>query len=345
MAEEKSGGKRENQKYKALLVAKYLLENSDPDHPFNASDISDYLMDEYGITAERKSIHRDIAALRDLFDLDIETVRGGKIRLLSRQFEFNDLRLLAECVHAAKFISAPKAKELVSILGEFCSIYQAEQLQQEVFLCDRVKTTQKGTMTIISTINTAMAKKLDGKPHTPQKITFKYMTHSISDVHSQVERHKGATYKVSPYKLLINDGNYYLLAFSDRSQEMHTYRIDRMKDVKPCNEPREGAKAFAEIDLKTYTQRVFSMFGGEQYRVSVQFINRLLDTAIERFGTSPDVFYRPEGAEHFVVTADIEISKQFFGWLLGFGTDAKLIGPESVVQQFRDYLDQIRTTY
>ena len=59
MAEDRPGGKRENQKYKALLVAKYLLENSDPDHPFNASDISDYFMGEYGIAAEWKSIHRD----------------------------------------------------------------------------------------------------------------------------------------------------------------------------------------------------------------------------------------------------------------------------------------------
>ena len=59
MAEKNDGGKRENQKYKALLVAKYLLENSDPDHPFNASDISDYLMDGCGIASKRKSTHRD----------------------------------------------------------------------------------------------------------------------------------------------------------------------------------------------------------------------------------------------------------------------------------------------
>ena len=120
MMEDKKGkgGKRENQKYKSLLVAKYLLENSDVNHPFNATDIIDFLYEDYGIEAERRSIHRDIAALRELFDMDIETVKGGKMRLMSRQFEFDDIRLLAECVHAAKFISAPKAQELVSTLGE-----------------------------------------------------------------------------------------------------------------------------------------------------------------------------------------------------------------------------------
>lgn len=337
--------KTENQKMKALYIAKFLTENSDENHAFNATDIADYLLNECEITAERRSIHRDIAALRDVFGMDIETVQGGKIRLMSRQFEFDDLRLLAECVHASKFISAAKAKELVSTIGEFCSIYQAEELENEVFLCDRVKSTQKGTMSIISKINGAMAKKKDGQPHTPRKITFKYLKYNINDVHTQVERRKGAIYKVSPYKLLINDGNYYLLAFDDHAQDMRTYRIDRMKEVKVIDEPREGAEAFSAIDMETYTQRVFSMYGGTQQRVSIQFINPLLDTAIERFGTGKDVFYRPEDEKHFVVTADVEVSDQFYGWLCGFGRRVKIISPTSAAEEFKAYLDKISGMY
>ena len=91
-------------------------------------------------------------------------------------------------------------------------------------------------------------------------------------------------YTVSPYKLLINDGNYYLLAFDDYAQDMRTYRVDRMKGVDRTGEPREGAEAFAAIDLKTYTKRVFSMFGGKQERVTIRFINPLLDAVVDRFG-------------------------------------------------------------
>lgn len=46
-----------------------------------------------------------------------------------------------------------------------------------------------------------------------------------------------------------------------------------MKDVRFTSEPREGKEAFAAIDLKTYTKRVFSMFGGKQERVVIRFIN------------------------------------------------------------------------
>ena len=123
----------ENQKLKTLYVAKYFMENSDENHPVTAGDIVDYLREDCEITAERRAIYRDIAILRDEFGMDIDGGQGGKYRLLSRQFEFDDLRLLAECVHAAKFISAAKAKELVGTISEFCSIHQADQLQEEVF--------------------------------------------------------------------------------------------------------------------------------------------------------------------------------------------------------------------
>lgn len=337
--------KSENQKVKTLFVAKYFLENSDENHPVTAGDITDYLKNECGIEAERRAIYRDIAALRDVFGMDIDGGQGGKYRLLSRQLEFDDLRLLAECVHAAKFISASKAKELVSTIAEFCSSYQAEELQREVFLCDRVKTTRKDILLIIGIIQAAMSVRENGKPKPPQKISFKYLKYTIQDKNAQVERRKGAAYKVSPYKLLINEGNYYLLAYDDKAQDMRTYRVDRMKEVKALDEPREGAEAFAAIDMETYTRRVFSMFGGEQKRVSVRFINPLLDTAIERFGTAPDVFYRPDDERHFVVTADVEISNQFFAWVCGFGKRAKIIWPSDVVEDMKEFLSGISGMY
>lgn len=172
---------------------------------------------------------------------------------------------------------------------------------QYTFLTDRVKTNNKGVINNIATINEAMSKELDGDKHTPEKITFKYLKYSISDLSQQAERRHGATYKVSPFALLINDGNYYLLAFDDYAQDLRTYRVDRMKSVNRTGEPREGEKVFLDIDLKTYTQRVFSMFGGKQERVTIRFINPLLDTVVDRFGTK-GVQYSKVDDTHFSIT-------------------------------------------
>jgi len=261
-----------------------------------------------------------------------------------RHFDLNDIRLLAECVYSAKFIAEGQAKRLVDVVCDFVSENQAEKIRHNAFLTDRVKTINKSVLNNISTINEAMSKELDGEKHIPEKITFKYLKYSIDNMGNQVERRQGAKYVVSPFQLLINDGNYYLLAYDDYAQDIRTYRVDRMKNVSYTGIPREGQEAFEKIDLKSYTQRVFSMYGGEKKRVTLRFINPLLDTAIERFGTK-DVVYTKVDDSHFSVTAQVEISNQFFGWILGFGNKVKLLSPDDVTDQFKAYLDKIRGMY
>ena len=186
---------------------------------------------------------------------------------------------------------------------EFVSKYQAEKIRHDAFLTDRVKTSNRFVLNNISTINAAMSLRLDGQAHIPEKISFHYLKCSISDMGQQVEHRKGQKYTVSPYKPLINDGNYYLLAFDDYAQDMRTYRADRMKDVRFTGEPSEGKEAFAAIDLKTYTKRVFSMFGGKQERVVIRFINPLLDAVVDRFGNDrSSVWYETLDDTHFSVT-------------------------------------------
>ncbi|MBR6405888.1 MAG: WYL domain-containing protein [Lachnospiraceae bacterium] len=339
--------KSEKQKLKIFYIAKYFYERTDENTPATIADIEDYLLTEWGIEAERRSIGRDIALLRNAYGMDIDYVKGGKYyRLLSREFEFDDLRLLAECVHATKFISASKAKELVESIGKFASIYEAEKLQEEVFLCDRVKTTRTDLLRVIDLINHAMAKKEYGKRRTPTKIRFQYMHYEIGNVHTQVERRKGAKYIVSPYKLLINDGNYYLLAYSDEAEDMRTFRVDRMKKVEVLEEtPRDGEEVFSKIDMTTYTQRVFGMYSGKEVRVRMRFTNSLLDTVIERFGTGHDVYYLGDDAHHFTVSANVQVSDQFFAWLCGFRKRASIVAPNEIVEDMKAFIKDISSRY
>jgi predicted DNA-binding transcriptional regulator YafY len=160
----------------------------------------------------------------------------------------------------------------------------------------------------------------------------------------QVERRAGSRYKVSPFQLLINDGNYYLVAYADYAQEMRTYRVDRIKDIRFTGEPRDGDEAFSQMDVKSYANRVFSMVRGDLKLVEMHFSNVLLDAVVDRFGTKY-VQYAKVDEEHFSVTAKIEISSAFYGWLLGFGDEAKLVYPEDAVDNFRSYLRKVGALY
>ena len=361
-------GKKPNQKLKPYVVLQYLLKYTDENNVATAFDIIGYLKEDCDIDAERRSIYRDIEEINTVaLMLEEECTIGqaaemladdedGELKLVvydkkkkgfyvrQRKYDLNDIRLLAECVYSSKFISQGQADRLADVVCEFVSEHQADKIRHNAFLTDRVKTNNRQVLANIATINEAMSRKIDGEPHTPEKITFKYLKYSVGDMSKQVERRRGAKYIVSPFQLLINDGNYYLLAFDDYSKEMRTYRVDRMKDVDPMGEPREGEEDFKKIDLRTYTQRVFSMYGGEQKLVEIRFINPLLDAVVDRFGTK-DVQYAKVDETHFSVTAKVEISDQFFGWLLGFGRKAKLLYPEDVLEQFRIYMDRIREMY
>lgn len=362
-------GRKANQKMKPYLVMEYLMRHTDENHAESADNIAAYLQ-ELGIDAERRSIYRDIEEINkalwlleneddaDIFAAEeaIETDENDSekfivydrhlkgFRVVRRKYELSDIRLMAECIYASRYISQSEAERLVDIIKGFVSEEQSREIRTDALVTARQRTLNKSTLRNVSTIYDAMSKMIEGEKHIPEKISFQYLKYTIDDLEKQTERRKGAKYIVSPYKLIINDGNYYLLAFDDNSQQIRTYRVDRMKAINRLGAPRDGAEAFAAIDMKTYTQRTFSMFGGERERVSIRFVSSLLDTAVERFGRY-NVSYSRSDDHHFTVSADVEISDQFFGWLCGFGTKAKLFSPSTVVNDFTSYLERIQNKY
>ena len=268
-------------------------------------------------------------------------------RLLSREFELDDLKILAECVYAAKFISEERSKDLIDVLCEFCSENQAKRLKREIYLCDRIKTSENKTLRTINTIREAMEpQRWPSEFQRGRKITFRYMTHSIADVHKVVDKHDGKLYTVSPYQLVINDGNYYLIGFADDVESLRTYRIDRMRDVSLLDEKRNMRGDWStRRDMKAYIRQTFSMFGGEQEKVTIRFENSLLDTVIDKFGVGFGAEYVRDGENHFVVTTNVAVSDQFYAWICGFGTKAKIVAPEKVAKAFWKYLADIQKQY
>lgn len=355
-ATKKPGGKRAGQKYKSLLVWDILLKKTDENHALRLVDIQKHL-ENYGISAERHSIKRDIDDILvlmnkeidfDLDELEIEErdLLGYEVeydaaqhgfKVSRRPYDFEELRLLAECVRASKFISKSQEGHLLAAIENLCSEYQIEELQNEVYLVGRNKTTNKHIMSAMLKVNQAIREN--------KKVSFRYQKYTIKDRTQQVDRRGGAIYIISPFKLIINDGHYYVLAWNSSRNHTVTYRLDRMKGVEVLSEQREGNLEFSKINMESYTQQHFGMFSGEQKTVSLRFANRLLDTMVDRFGTGADVFYRPDGDEHFVVTTQIAISDQFYGWVCGFREMAQIISPPDVVVDFQKFLDDIYGQY
>ena len=65
----------------------------------------------------------------------------------------------------------------------------------------------------------------------------------------------------------------------------------------------------------------------------VAFENALAGPVIDQFGQ--DVSLVPLDGEHFSVTVRVAVNRQLFGWLLGFGTRARVLSPTWAADEMR----------
>ena len=106
---------------------------------------------------------------------------------------------------------------------------------------------------------------------------------------------------------------------------------------------RDGREAYSEKNLNRQKAKVFDMFGGQEYNVRIRFRNELADAVIDQFGK--DIMMFAVDAEHFTITAPIEVSPTFFAWIATFGRRVKILSPEPVVDKMRDFLQRSLDMY
>lgn len=322
--------KSDNQKLKLLYILDYLNSESDENHPVNASQLIEYLA-RNGICAERKSIYSDIAALVD-YGVDIESGKRGYF-VAKRDFETAELKLLVDAVQSSKFITPKKTESLIKKLEQLTNRYDAASLQRQVFVANRIKNMGESIYYGVDAIHSAISEN--------RKIRFKYFRYNLKK--ERVPQRGGDWYIVSPFALTWDNENYYLIAYDSEKSEIRHYRVDRMEKISTVAETREGIESFKEIDMATYSKRVFGMFSGAEEIITMRFSNRLIDAVVDKLGR--DVMLIPDGDDRFTAASEVAVSPQFFAWIAGFGGEAEILAPESVRSAFAEHIRNIEGLY
>jgi len=161
----------------------------------------------------------------------------------------------------------------------------------------------------------------------------------------QVYRKNGSEYIRSPFKLLCNENNYYLLAYDATAMEIRTYRVDRMAKVQLLDCPRQGWDAYNKIRISEYLEETFNMYGNghKEKIVTMIFHNCLSNVVIDQFGQDVHMMY--EDDEHFRITVKVNVNEQFFGWIFGLGDDVRITAPQSVIDEMSTMLHKIYDNY
>ena len=176
-------------------------------------------------------------------------------------------------------------------------------------------------------------------------VGFEYLSYDIDLIGKPLEKQKAEEYTVYPYKIINSNGLYYFVSYDDKKRKMRLFRVDRMRKIQAYrDEKHSGKRLAAKMDFSTLAARTFDMCMGESTRVTIRCANTLFDTIFERFGVD-GVSYHKCDDKHFEVSLVLEVSPKFFGWLCGFGKDAKLVSPPAVIEEFASYLDNIKSQY
>lgn len=323
-----------NQKMKSMYLMQLFLDKTDETHYITMVDILNYLGSN-DINAERKSIYADIEALKQ-YGLDIKGFQEKGTyfyHLVNRKFELAELKLLVDAVQSSKFITAKKSNELIKKIESFASNFEAKELQRQVYVSNRIKTMNESIYYNVDHLHESINSNC--------QITFQYSGWTV-DKKTKLKK-GGALYKVSPWALMWDNENYYLVAYDSVEEKIKHFRVDKMLHITLTKDVRDGKEQFKKFDMAVYAKKMFGMFGGSEENVKLECSNDLVGVIIDRFGKEVTII--PVDGEHFTINVDIEVSQQFLAWVVGLGAGAKVVLPENVVDMMREETKRLMEQY
>lgn len=326
-------------KQKIICILKILQKHSDESAPLNAERIAQLLYEEYGISAERKSIRRDIQVLSDM-DLVEDTFSAGTspdmrgCYYIDRPFEDWQLKLLTDAVNHAMFLTDKDAGELtgsiLSLAGPSSRKLIENNMQKHV-----ASNTDRFRYILDALLNAIKDEK---------QITFKYF--DLNEEGKKVFRKNGRRYRVNPYHVFWVDSNYYMICNTDGKDDLGAYRLDRMDDIEKTDKPRTPASRLPKGDL---TQRAANFpaenanrFMGETLPIEIRCQTKWLGTVRDVFGYNNVSKMRGSKDSYKVLTVD---SEGLYISLMQLGNKIEVTGPAQVREHFKEKIRELMSLY
>lgn len=320
----------ENQKLKVLVLERIFLQETDERYGLTMPEIMQRLA-QRGVSAERKSVYRDIEALRS-FGLDIRKRNNGtrvEYALASRTFDVQELMLMADAVQSSRFLTPEQAETMVDHLKTLAPTQYEDAFEGRVHVAGRVKTEADEIFKAIDTVRNALASRM--------RIEFKYFEYSMDG--TRVLRREGAVYVETPVCLMYVDNLYYAVTYNSKHKKFLHYRVDRMCDVRVSEKPAARNEKIANFDVEKFEQRTLGMYSGRNIGIKLLVHANAFAAFKDRFGKSMHSTAVDE--DHARIDVHVAESPVLYGWLAQFGDACQPIGPKSFVRNYRAYLEGI----
>jgi predicted DNA-binding transcriptional regulator YafY len=147
--------------------------------------------------------------------------------------------------------------------------------------------------------------------------------------------------KVNPYAVHLYNGNLYVIGYCHSRKDIRTFLVDRMQKIKMTAENFIAPVGFS---LENYLRHSFGMFREELVRVKVRFHKSLTRYLLER-RWHPSQKNKKLNDGSLELTFEVAGTKEIKTWIMGFGSLARVLEPESLVKEIKEDLSKALRFY
>lgn len=319
-----------------LRILQILQEFSDCDHKLRQGDIISLLKVQYDIECERKAVARNIDFLQQA-GYDIVSDNDG-VYLASRKFGPGELRLLIDSILSNRNVCKAHTKEIINKLTAEGGKYFKNYVKHVLNLDDWQKDENCDYFYNIELVCEAIEQE--------KQLAFFY---GYFDIDKRKRKNKPEKNQISPYRLFLKNGHYYLACNYTEHDNLVFIRLDRMSDIeilqekaKPLNKIEGGENG---INLGKLDSRFPFMYADEPERIefiTANYATHMIDNVIDTFGRNVDITDMGDGSYKFSLTASPRAMRF---WLLQYGKYVKLLSPQRLVEQIKDDIAEMNKLY
>ena len=321
-----------NKKMLNMLILEILRKYSDEDHSLTQQEIIRLMDKNYGMECDRRSVKNNVLFLKEM-GYDISMEKG--YRLLSREFDDAELRILIDSVLFSKSISTRQAKGLIGRIRELASNYFNAKVSHVSNLPELNRTVNKQAMYSLDAINDAIAEK--------KKLSFIY-NYVGTDLKLHPKREE--PYIVNPYQIVANNGRFYLIGNYDKYNDIAHFRIDKMTDVKIIDKkikPMKQVKGLENgLNLPKHMAEHIYMFSGQSTNIKLKTADYMMDDLVDWFGN--DIRVTKQKDDQIVVRLNCNENAMRY-WALQYGPYVEVLEPKRLRKQIREDIEEMMEKY
>lgn len=318
-----------------LYILNVLKKYSDEEHKLSTSEIREKVNEEYGVDIEQRTIRRNINLLQQKFGYDISTYNDNKIGYYmtndpETDFEPGEIRAIIDTFSYSTFIEPKVAEGIIKKCKKLQNIYENNKIKNYKVYSPKGKTTNVEVIKNIEDISNSIVNK--------NKIKFDYWKYVIEG--DRIEKQIVSKPVVSPYAIIYDKQQFYMLGIKEGNDEYFHYRLDRIKNLEELKEKIEIQKTDKEIEQ--YVDTSVEIFSGDEVEIEAECDGYLLGEVFEKFGKKVEV--QPINKNTF----SMKIKANPLGFKLWTMRNLDLVTikkPESLVKEIKQVMSEAQKRY